>query len=132
MFETREVQFRLDLDLKSKARPRFARGKAYMDTSYQVWQRCCRRLLKMIWDTNDLGVLDNCEIHVEAHGPGRADPDNLIGALLDAMQPHPKSGWEGVIKDDRVTVVPVISFRWIRDKNQFWDVTLRTRVEVSG
>lgn len=99
-----------------------------MPKEYKEWQTKARRLLRMVWDSHELGPLEHCEIHVEAHGPGRCDPDNLIGALLDAMQPCKRTGWEGVIKDDRVTVVPVISFRWIRDKNQFWDVRILTGV----
>lgn len=124
----KEVTFRLDLPLKSKARPRFANGHAFMPKDYKDWQTNARRLLRTAWEATDLGVLEHCEIHVEAHGPGRSDPDNLIGALLDSMQPDRRSGWEGVIKDDRVTVVPVISFRWIRSKQQFWDVRVLTRV----
>lgn len=125
---TNEISFRLDVPLKSKARPRVARGHAYMPKEYKTWQANARRLLRVIWDSHDLGVLDHCEIHVVAHGPGRCDPDNLIGALLDAMQPDKKTGWEGVIKDDRVTVVPVISFAWKRSKAEFWDIRILTGV----
>ena len=127
--KTKEISFRLDLPLKSKARPRVARGHAYMPKEYKEWQANARRLIKMAWDSSDLGVLEHCEIHVVAHGPGRSDPDNLIGALLDAMQPCKRTGWDGVIKDDRVTVVPVITFRWVRSKEQFWDVKVLTRVD---
>ena len=83
----------------------------------------------MVWDANDLGVLTCCEIHVVAHGAGRCDADNLIGALLDCMTPDKKTGWEGIIKDDRVTNVPVISFAWTRSKEEFWDVRILTGVD---
>lgn len=125
---SKEISFRLNLPLKSKARPRFGKGRTFMPASYREWQTKARRLLRMVWDSSDLGVLEHCEIHVVAHGPGRSDPDNLIGALLDALQPDKHTGWEGVIKDDRVTVVPVITFRWVKSKEQFWDVRILTGV----
>ena len=63
---------------------------------------------------NELPVLTQFELYVEAHGPGRCDADNLIGSLLDAGLPDKRSQFEGCWKDDRVTVVPYISFRWVR------------------
>ena len=124
-----EIRFRLDLPLMSKARPRFGQGRSYLPGPYRKWKDDARRLLRYFWETNGLETLTHFDLHVEAHGPGRCDADNLIGSLLDAGLPDKKSGWAGAWKDDRVTVVPYISFRWIRDKKQFWDVCIQPRVD---
>ena len=108
----------------SKARPRFGQGRSYLPANYRKWKEDARRLLRYFWRTNDLPVLTQFELYVEAHGPGRCDADNLIGSLLDAGLPDKRSQFEGCWKDDRVTVVPYISFRWVRDKKQFWDVLI--------
>lgn len=120
-----EFNFRLDLPLISKARPRFGKGHSYLPQKYRDWKHSARERLKGLWTEFGLDTLEHFEIEVEAHGPGRCDADNLIGALLDAGLPDKKTGWSGAWKDDRVTVIPYISFRWIRDKEQFWDVRIR-------
>lgn len=121
----REIRFRLDLPLMSKARPRFGQGRSYLPGPYRKWKDDARRLLRYFWKTNELDTLTQFELHVEAHGPGRCDADNLIGALLDAGLPDKKTQWPGAWKDDRVTVIPYIGFRWIRDKQQYWDVCIQ-------
>ena len=50
------------------------------------------------WVDFDLPTLTQMEIHVKAHGPGRADPDNLIAALLDAGLPDKKRAGAGAGK----------------------------------
>ena len=123
----REIRFRLDMPLMSKARPRFGKGRSYLPASYREWKDQTRQLLKGIWDKNGIETLTQFEMNVEAHGPGRCDADNLIGALLDAGLPDKKTGWSGAWKDDRVTVIPYLSFRWVRDKAQYWDVFLKVQ-----
>lgn len=126
--ETKELTFRLDLPLMSKARPRFGKGRSYLPAPYREWKNKARRLLRLFWEANDLETLEQFELHVEAHGPGRCDADNLIGSILDAGLPDKKTGFVGCWRDDRVTVIPFISFRWIRSKQQFWDVRIVARV----
>ena len=126
--ETREIKIRLDLPLMSRARPRFGKGRSYLPASYRQWKQQARQLLRMFWEAHGLETLDQFELHVEAHGPGRCDADNLIGSILDAGLPDKTSGFRGCWRDDRVTVIPVISFRWVRSKQQFWDVQILTRV----
>lgn len=121
----REISFRLDMPLKSKARPRLGKGRAFMPKDYMEWKNATRDHLKQFWVDFDLPTLQQFELLVEAHGPGRCDADNLIGALLDAGLPDKKTGWPGAWKDDRVTVIPYISFRWVKDTDQYWDLTLR-------
>ena len=120
-----EFHFRLNMPLMSKARPRFGQGRSYLPAKYREWKDAARECLKRIWETNELETLTQFEIHVEAHGPGRFDNDNLIGALLDSGIPDKKSGWAGAWKDDRVTVIPYLSIRWVRDQKQYWDVSVR-------
>lgn len=96
-----------------------------MPKDYMDWKNQARDHLKQYWVDFDLPTLSQFELEVEAHGPGRCDADNLIGSLLDAGLPDKKTGWAGAWKDDRVTVIPYISFRWIRDKEQYWDLTFR-------
>ena len=120
----REINFRLDLPLMSKARPRFGKGHSYLPAKYRDWKNLAREKLKQTWVEFELETLEQFELHVEAHGPGRSDADNLIGSLLDAGLPDKKTEWRGAWKDDRVTVVPFIAFRWIRDKEQYWDIRI--------
>ena len=120
----REFSFRLPLPLKSKARPRFGKGRSFMPKDYMDWKNQARDHLKQYWVDFELPTLEHFELQVEAHGPGRCDADNLIGSLLDSGLPDKKTGWAGAWKDDRVTVIPYISFRWVRDKEQYWDITI--------
>ena len=118
---------RLDLPLMSKARPRCARGgHAYMPPAYMEWKARARDHLMQFWVDMDLPTLQHFEIEVTAHGPGRADGDNLVAAALEAGLPDKKTGWRGCWRDDRVTVCPVIIFRWQRSKRQFWEICVST------
>ena len=120
-----EIKFTLHLPLMSKARPRFGQGRSYLPAKYREWKNNARDQLKAIWVEFELDTLQQFEMEVEAYGPGRCDADNLIGALLDSGIPDKKTGWAGAWKDDRVTVIPFISFRWHRSKEERWDVLLR-------
>lgn len=121
------IQLRLDLPLMSKARPRCARGgHAYMPQPYREWKNQARDHLMQHWVDFDLPTLTHFTIDVVAHGPGRHDGDNLIAALLDAGLPDKSTGWRGCWKDDRVTVCPSLAFRWERDRQMWWDVSLAT------
>ena len=122
----REIQFTLELPLMSKARPRFGQGRSYLPAKYREWKNNARDQLKAIWVEFELDTLEQFEMEVQAYGPGRCDADNLIGALLDSGLPDKKTGWRGAWKDDRVTVIPYISFRWHRSKEEKWVVLLRT------
>ena len=122
----REIQFTLELPLMSKARPRFGQGRSYLPAKYREWKNNARDQLKAIWVEFELDTLEQFEMEVQAYGPGRCDADNLIGALLDSGLPDKKTGWRGAWKDDRVTVIPYLSFRWHRSKEEKWVVLLRT------
>ena len=125
------IEFRLDLPLMSKSRPRFGGGRAYMPQKYVQWKKDCADQLKKIWIENDLPTYDQqnqISLAVQVHGPGRMDPDNILGAFLDAGLPS-KSGWRGCWKDDRVTVIPSICISWARSREEFWVVSVSTITE---
>ena len=121
----KEFTFTLDLPLISKARPRFGQGRSYLPAKYREWKNAARDRLKALWVDMELETLEQFEMEVVAYGPGRCDADNMIGARLASGLPDKKTGWRGAWKDDRVTVIPYISFRWIRSKEQRWEVTVR-------
>lgn len=122
-----EINFRIDLPLMSKARPRFGGGHSYLPAKYRDWKNQMRDHLKQYWIDFDLPTLRDFELELVAHGPGRCDGDNLLGAFLDAGLPDKKTGWPGAWADDRVTVIPFISLRWVRSKVPHWDVRIRIR-----
>ena len=98
-----------------------------MPGKYRQWKKDAEDQLKLIWIERDLPTFTKEQpitMAVEAHGPGRCDADNLLGALLDSGLPNKKTGWRGCWSDDRVTVIPSICFTWIRDSSQFWIVSL--------
>ncbi|ACT65681.1 predicted protein [Cyanophage PSS2] len=116
------IEVRLDMPLMSKARPRVARGRAYMPAPYVNWKKTAQVQLESLWTENDLPTYDKetpIKLSVQAHGPGRCDSDNLLGALLDAGLPV-KQGWRGCWVDDRVTVIPWVCFEWVKNSEQFW------------
>lgn len=50
-------------------------------------------------------------IELELHGEGRADIDNVVGALFDTAN---KVLWT----DDRVNIIPELSVRWSKCKKE--------------
>ena len=56
---------------------------------------------------------------IEIFGEGRADADNIIGALMDSAN--------GLLwTDDRVTIIPQISVAWEKapKANSLWRITI--------
>lgn len=98
------------MPLFSKARPRLTKsGHAYMPAAYREAQTEMQRQIAQQWQADPLeGPL---ALHVEMHGEGRGDADNLVGALLDAAGPSKnKPGMLWV--DDRVSVIPYVFAEW--------------------
>lgn len=120
----RQIRFELDIPLKSKARPRFARGRSYLPASYREWRKIAEDQLKGLWLAFDLPTVCYATVELEFHGPGRFDLDNLIGAVLDSGLPCKKTGWRGCWKDDRVTVFPEIRATWVRSREEFIRMSL--------
>lgn len=100
----------VEMPLHSKARPRLTRsGHAYMAQSYREAQAEMRRQVAAQWSGEPLdGPL---AVHIEMHGEGRGDADNLMGFVLDAVGPSKKD--KGVLWiDDRVSVITYLSSEW--------------------
>jgi len=123
------IELRLDMPLISKARPRCGKGHAYLPSAYREWKKLTQMRLEDLWIQNQLPTFSKAipikNLTVEAHGPGRSDSDNLLGALLDAGLPQ-KPGWRGCWTDDRVTIIPSVCFYWIRSREQFWVIRILT------
>jgi len=72
--------------LMPKKRPQAGKGRVFMPRDYQIWKQAVRDELAAFAPTPTLAPV---AIGVEIRGPsrGRGDVDNLIGALMDAIQP---------------------------------------------
>lgn len=93
-----------------KARPRVPRfGKAYFPKNYQLFQECATASFKEQWNEPPLESTRNVLIIIR--GAARGDVDNLAGAVLDALVKA------GVIKDDRVSVVPSLYVEFCKCKH---------------
>jgi Holliday junction resolvase RusA-like endonuclease len=100
----------IQMPLFSKARPRLTRsGHAYMPAAYREAQLEMQCQIRRQWQQDPLeGPL---ALHVEMHGEGRGDADNLVGALLDAA--GPSKGKPGMLwVDDRVSIIPYVFAEW--------------------
>jgi len=58
-------------------------------------------------------------VEMELFGEGRADIDNVVGAFFDTVN---QVLWE----DDRISIIPELSVRWIKAKKEFsaWHVRI--------
>lgn len=116
-----EIEVRLDLPLMGKARPRCGQRRAYLPAPYREWKRQAAAALREHWERLELPTIQQAELlEVYAYGPGRHDPDNLMGALLDAGLPDKAANWRGCWRDDRVTVFPRTLFEWKPSSQQSW------------
>ena len=74
-----------------------------MPVAYREKQAEMKRQLKEQWDGEPLEGPIRLDLVLK--GEGRADADNIIGALMDAAN--------GLLwTDDRVTIIPQISVSW--------------------
>lgn len=100
------------MPLFSKARPRLTKtGHAYMPQAYRNAQAEMYRQLKAQWPHPALeGPI---ALYVKLYGQATLDPDNGVGALLDAVGPSKNK--PGLIwVDDRVGVIPCLIVEWER------------------
>ena len=95
--------------LFSKARPRVTAKGTFMPKAYKDNQRELLAKVKEQYDGPPLkGPL---RVEMELFGEGRADIDNIVGAFFDTVN---KVLWE----DDRVSVIPELSVKWIKAKKE--------------
>jgi Holliday junction resolvase RusA-like endonuclease len=89
--------------LFSKARPRVTSKGTFMPVAYRKNQK---ELLEKVKEQYDGGPLEGpLRVEMELHGEGRADIDNIAGALMDTLN---KVLWV----DDRVSVIPELLVTW--------------------
>jgi len=89
--------------LFSKARPRVTKHGTFMPKAYKDNQKELLAKVKEQYDGPPLqGPL---RVEMVLHGEGRADIDNIAGALMDTAN--------GVLwVDDRVTIIPELLVTW--------------------
>jgi Holliday junction resolvase RusA-like endonuclease len=112
-----DLMFTLNIPLKSKARPRFANGHAYLPKDYREWQKLCRERINKIFQDNEWHQISHAT-HLSIHfcGHARHDLDNLIGAVLDAGASNSKGS--GAWIDDRVAIFPSICATFEKSSSQ--------------
>ena len=97
------TELKIELPLYSKARPRVTSRGAFMPKAYRDKQKEMVRQIREQFTESPLeGPL---RVEIEIRGEGRADGDNIIGALFDAAN---KVLWV----DDRVTIIPELEVKW--------------------
>lgn len=105
--------------LFSKARPRLTRtGHAFMPPAYKLAQSNMRKEICEQWTAGPLTGPISLRLIVK--GEGRGDSDNIAGAFMDSAQ--------GIVfVDDRVTVIPELSFSWQKASrvNSEWIIEIR-------
>ena len=112
------IQLEVRMALFSKARPRVTRHGTYMPVAYKEKQKEMRRQLQEQW--GDKPPLEGpIALELEIYGEGRADADNIIGALMDAAN--------GLLwTDDRVSIIPKIYVSWEKAKkaDSLWRIVI--------
>ena len=97
------AELTVEMALFSKARPRVTSRGTFMPVEYKKKQKEMVRQLKEQWEGPPLEGPLRLELRIK--GEGRADADNIIGALMDAAN--------GLLwVDDRVSIIPQIEVMW--------------------
>lgn len=112
-----DYEFTLDVSLKSKARPRFSNGHAYLPKDYREWKKVCADRINAHFSAHGWPRISHARhLSLTFHGPARHDLDNLVGAVMDAGLKN--SSWDGAWVDDRVSVFPSICANFVRDATE--------------
>ena len=112
------IQLEVRMQLFSKARPRVTVRGTFMPLKYKQNQAEMRRQLQEQWGDNP-PLEGPISLAIEIYGEGRADADNIIGALMDAAN--------GLLwTDDRVSIIPKISVSWEKAKkaDSLWRIRI--------
>ncbi|MCS7032322.1 MAG: RusA family crossover junction endodeoxyribonuclease, partial [Gloeomargarita sp. SKYG116] len=85
-------------DYQPKPRPRAGRWGVYLPPKYKNWKLATVSELEeqMFRLGRHRFPIEQATIRIELHGQCRGDPDNLAGAILDALVAA------GVLADDRL------------------------------
>lgn len=102
----------IDCPPMAKARPRFAaQGTTFMPKNYTEWSyEFRRRAREALWKLCRQQIDGPVRIRLLLRGPQlpRGDPDNLLGGVLDALQPTRLDAAPAVIKNDRQVRYPLV------------------------
>lgn len=111
------TQLEIRQPIYSKARPRVTRHGTFMPKAYQDKRKAMLASIKEQYTGDPLEGPLRVEIDVE--GEGRADTDNVAGALMDCAN--------GVLwVDDRVSIISELQVRWKKAKkaDSVWHVRI--------
>lgn len=88
-----------------KARPRVARGRAYLPSAYRQWKQDA--IVELLSQLSQLGScaraalpLNKASVEIVLTGAMRGDLDNLSGGVLDVLVES------GILQDDRLSCLP--------------------------
>ena len=101
------AELEVNMPLFSKSRPRVTSRGTFMPKAYKDKQKEMLRQVQEQWP------FPPCEgpirVEIDVCGEGRADGDNIIGALFDSVN---KVLWV----DDRVSIIPQLEVKWVKAK----------------
>lgn len=99
------IEIVVNMPLFSKARPRVTSRGTFMPAEYKKKQK---EMLRQVQEQYTGEPLEGpLRVEIDVYGEGRADGDNIIGALFDSVN--------GVVwKDDRVSIIPQLEVRWTK------------------
>lgn len=97
------IELVVHMPLFSKARPRVTSRGTFMPAEYKKKQK---EMLRQVQEQYTGAPLEGpIRVEIDVYGEGRADGDNIIGALFDSVN--------GVLwVDDRVSIIPQLEVRW--------------------
>jgi Holliday junction resolvase RusA-like endonuclease len=111
------IELTIHMVLFSKARPRVTSRGAFMPKEYQAKRK---EMLRQIQEQYQGPPMEGpIRLEIDVFGEGRADADNIIGALMDAAN---KVLWV----DDRVSIIPEIQVKWTKAQrgNSKWVIRI--------
>lgn len=117
------IHLHIDMPLFSKARPRVTGNGTFMPPEYQKKRRHMQSQIMLQYKGQPM--VGPLRLEIAVCGEGRADADNIIGALMDAAK--------GILwVDDRVSVIPEITVKWQKASRSksCWDITITTIGDV--
>lgn len=119
-----------------KKRPQSGKGRTFMPREYQQWKQAVRDYLAAFY--SPAPTLAPVALGVEFRGPSRprGDLDNLLGGLMDALQPPRAKGdvraqralEQSVSLEDRLAMAPgclygddrqvveILGLKWVKAK----------------
>lgn len=105
-----------------KARPRVGIKKTFLPDGYFSWLENATLQL-LIQQKAQPEIRPPFYIHCEYQGKAVGDPDNILGAVLDALVKA------SIIPDDRLNIVPSLHFKWFKSSDCKADIKIYSLLE---